>query len=225
MAIGIAKVLGFSIPMNFNKPYAALTPSDFWTRWHISLSTWLRDYLYIPLGGNRKGKILTYRNLMLTMLIGGLWHGASWNFVLWGALHGILLCFYRVLNIDKFIFKANNFYKFIARLVMIYFILVTWITFRVTDFSRMVISLKKFIIPDMNFDIASIGFGKFNFFSNIMLIIIFIVIHIYSYRVKSLENRIAAFPNWALMAFIFISTIFLYFFIPSAEPPFIYFRF
>jgi D-alanyl-lipoteichoic acid acyltransferase DltB (MBOAT superfamily) len=82
--------------LNFNRPYFATNPADFWRRWHISLSTWLRDYLYIPLGGNRHGPLKTYRNLMLTMLIGGLWHGAAWHFVAWGLFHGILLCLHRL---------------------------------------------------------------------------------------------------------------------------------
>lgn len=90
-AIGAALCFGFTLPDNFRYPYAALGFSDFWHRWHISLSTWLRDYLYIPLGGNRKGKVRTRINLMLTMLLGGLWHGASWNFVIWGGLHGLYL--------------------------------------------------------------------------------------------------------------------------------------
>src|SRR5215210_8875921 len=91
MAIGLALLLGYQLPQNFNRPYMALSLQDFWRRWHMTLSRWLRDYLYIPLGGNRKGKLTTYRNLMLTMLLGGLWHGASWNFVLWGFLHGSAL--------------------------------------------------------------------------------------------------------------------------------------
>jgi len=91
IAIGAAMCLGFSIPNNFNSPYGAVGFSDFWRRWHISLSTWLRDYLYIPLGGNRNSEAKTYRNLMLTMLIGGLWHGANWTFVVWGGLHGLFL--------------------------------------------------------------------------------------------------------------------------------------
>jgi len=90
-AIGAAACLGFSIPANFRFPFAAAGIADFWRRWHISLSTWLRDYLYIPLGGNRRGRMRTQINLFLTMLIGGLWHGASWNFVVWGALHGAYL--------------------------------------------------------------------------------------------------------------------------------------
>jgi len=96
MAIGMAKLLGFHFPVNFRRPYLASSITDFWHRWHMSLSRWLRDYLYIPLGGNRNGRLQTYRNLMLTMLLGGLWHGASWNFVVWGGYHGALLSFERM---------------------------------------------------------------------------------------------------------------------------------
>jgi alginate O-acetyltransferase complex protein AlgI len=96
MAIGMAKLLGFHFPVNFRRPYLASSITDFWHRWHISLSRWLRDYLYIPLGGNRHGRLQTYRNLMLTMLLGGMWHGASWNFIIWGGYHGALLSFERV---------------------------------------------------------------------------------------------------------------------------------
>ncbi|MBZ5725323.1 MAG: MBOAT family protein [Acidobacteriia bacterium] len=98
MAIGMAKLLGFHFPINFRRPYLASSITDFWRRWHISLSTWLRDYLYIPLGGNRHGSWMTYRNLMLTMLMGGLWHGASWNFMIWGGYHGALLSVERMLR-------------------------------------------------------------------------------------------------------------------------------
>ena len=98
MARGLAKCLGFELTINFNLPYFATNPSEFWRRWHITLSTWLRDYLYIPLGGNRKGAARTYRNLALTMLLGGLWHGAAWTFVLWGAYHGMLLIAHRLLQ-------------------------------------------------------------------------------------------------------------------------------
>src|SRR4029078_6780569 len=91
MAIGLALLLGYQLPENFNRPYLALSLRDFWRRWHMTLSRWLRDYLYIPLGGNRKGRAKTYRNLMVTMLLGGLWHGASWTFALWGGIHGTAL--------------------------------------------------------------------------------------------------------------------------------------
>ncbi len=98
IARGIARAMGFELLLNFNLPYLAVNPSDFWRRWHMSLSTWLRDYLYIPLGGNRRGTARTYVNLMITMLLGGLWHGAAWTFVGWGAYHGALLCAHRALG-------------------------------------------------------------------------------------------------------------------------------
>lgn len=96
IARGLAKLMGFELMVNFKLPYFALNPSDFWQRWHISLSSWLRDYLYIPLGGNRHGQSTALRNLMITMLLGGLWHGAAWNFVIWGAYHGFILIIYRL---------------------------------------------------------------------------------------------------------------------------------
>ncbi|MFN9296540.1 MAG: MBOAT family O-acyltransferase [Acidobacteriota bacterium] len=100
LAIGMAKLLGFHFPINFRRPYLAGSLTEFWRRWHISLSSWLRDYLYIPLGGNRHGRARTYLNLMLTMLLGGLWHGASFNFILWGGWHGLLLAFERATSLD-----------------------------------------------------------------------------------------------------------------------------
>lgn len=105
IAIGAAKVMGFSLMENFNTPYFAMSIKDFWSRWHISLSTWFRDYLYIPLGGNRKGKIRRYANLMITFLVSGLWHGSSWNYVAWGGLHGL----YQVVgNIKNDFLKKKN---------------------------------------------------------------------------------------------------------------------
>jgi D-alanyl-lipoteichoic acid acyltransferase DltB (MBOAT superfamily) len=100
MARGIARTLGFKIMVNFRLPYFSRTPSEFWQGWHISLSSWLRDYLYIPLGGNRSGPIGTYRNLALTMLLGGLWHGAAWTFIAWGAYQGAILVVYRLIRVD-----------------------------------------------------------------------------------------------------------------------------
>ena len=95
MAIAVARLLGYSLTINFNFPYFASSITDFWRRWHISLSSWLRDYLYISLGGNRGSMLFTYRNILFTMLLGGLWHGASWVFVLWGGLHGVALMVHR----------------------------------------------------------------------------------------------------------------------------------
>ncbi len=98
IARGVARLFGFELMVNFRNPYFAINPSDFWRRWHISLSQWLRDYLYVPLGGNRHGTFRTYRNLALTMLLGGLWHGAAWTFVAWGAFHGLILILYRIFD-------------------------------------------------------------------------------------------------------------------------------
>ncbi len=101
IAIGVALLLGFRFPVNFDNPYRSLSIQDFWRRWHITLSNWLRDYLYIPLGGNRVGSLMTYRNLMLTMILGGLWHGAAWTFVAWGGLHGLALSLERGVGVSS----------------------------------------------------------------------------------------------------------------------------
>ena len=131
-AIGAALCLGFSIPNNFNSPYGAIGFSDFWRRWHISLSTWLRDYLYIPLGGNQRGELRTYGNLMTTMLLGGLWHGASWTFVVWGGLHGLFLAAERWLKAFSAPRRLPNGFAVTLLLVLATYALVdvTWVVFR-----------------------------------------------------------------------------------------------
>ncbi len=135
-AIGIAMMLGIHLPDNFRYPYGSIGFSDFWKRWHITLSTWLRDYLYIPLGGNQSSKIRTYINLLLTMLLGGLWHGASWNFVIWGALHGIYLIVQRLLS-NSIRIKTD---ALITRLLLAFLtftcINITWVFFRAEDFKK-----------------------------------------------------------------------------------------
>jgi alginate O-acetyltransferase complex protein AlgI len=145
-AIGVALCLGFVLPQNFNYPYAATGFSDFWRRWHITLSTWLRDYLYIPLGGNRKGATRMYIALMLTMLLGGLWHGANWTFVVWGGLHGLYLWierFFRkspvkttaeeatIVNVER---QGSN--NYLYALLTFLLINITWVFFRASTFSQ-----------------------------------------------------------------------------------------
>jgi D-alanyl-lipoteichoic acid acyltransferase DltB (MBOAT superfamily) len=134
IARGLAKLLGFELIRNFEYPYFAINPSDFWRRWHISLSNWLRDYLYIPLGGNRGGTLRTYRNLSVTMLLGGLWHGASWNFIWWGAFHGLLLCGHRLLTRGKTLAQegAARLSRLWAGLLMFQLTLFGWLLFRCT---------------------------------------------------------------------------------------------
>jgi D-alanyl-lipoteichoic acid acyltransferase DltB (MBOAT superfamily) len=128
IAIGVANLLGYQFPQNFNQPYRALSVQDFWRRWHITLSTWLRDYLYIRLGGNRGGRVRTYVNVMVTMLLGGLWHGASWNFVLWGGLHGAALVVERVLGLTAK--PRTRLGAALAWLVTFHFVCLTWVFFR-----------------------------------------------------------------------------------------------
>jgi alginate O-acetyltransferase complex protein AlgI len=164
-AVGVAYCLGFVLPQNFRYPYAAIGFSDFWRRWHITLSAWLRDYLYIPLGGNRKGNFRTYVNLMITMLLGGLWHGANWTFVVWGGLHGTYLCverFFRsrispgsqspkeemqletsstppvVVATASFapaFFSKKTSQRFFTALFTFFLVNITWVFFRSQDFS------------------------------------------------------------------------------------------
>jgi alginate O-acetyltransferase complex protein AlgI len=132
-AIGIALMLGIILPDNFRYPYAAIGFSDLWRRWHISLSTWLRDYLYIPLGGNRHGITRMYAALMITMLLGGLWHGAAWTFVIWGALHGIYLVIERLLR-NKIHIKINAWNGILLALLTYTCVNITWVFFRAREF-------------------------------------------------------------------------------------------
>jgi alginate O-acetyltransferase complex protein AlgI len=152
-AVGAAMCLGFWLPQNFRYPYAAIGFSDFWKRWHITLSSWLRDYLYIPLGGNRKGELRTYVNLMTTMLLGGLWHGANWTFVVWGGLHGTYLCIERLFRPKKIVemepipvpvttaslapgfMRTKTMNKFLLALVTFFLVNITWVFFRAQNFS------------------------------------------------------------------------------------------
>lgn len=134
MAIGLALLLGFQIPLNFRLPYFALSPVDFWRRWHISLSTWLRDYLYISLGGNRRYRM---RNIMITMLLGGLWHGAAWTFVFWGAFHGILICMTHLLSgmamFARFVKSGNWLLRIVKWGLTFYLVLIGWVLFRAVN--------------------------------------------------------------------------------------------
>ncbi len=132
IAVGLARTLGFYFIENFASPYKSVSITDFWRRWHISLSTFLRDYLYIPLGGNRKGHLRTYVNLMLTMLIGGLWHGAQWTFVIWGAIHGGMLALERLMGKNSIYGHAPS----LLKIPLTFFILlITWVFFRAENFT------------------------------------------------------------------------------------------
>ncbi|NVO08720.1 MAG: MBOAT family protein [Bacteroidales bacterium] len=135
IAIGVALLLGFRLPINFNSPYKAINITDFWRRWHISLSSWLRDYLYIPLGGNKKGKVRTYINLMITMFLGGLWHGANIRFVIWGGIHGVSLAIHKlwVSIFPEPKIKSVTWKRFLSGLITFQIVCLAWIFFRSAD--------------------------------------------------------------------------------------------
>ncbi len=156
IAIGCSRLLGYRIPDNFARPYAALGFSDFWRRWHISLSSWLRDYVYISFGGNRGSTLLTYRNLMLTMLLGGLWHGAGWQFVVWGALHGIYLCAERALGWAKSTPNSSA-GRHLKRLLIFHAIVLTWLPFRSASLTDAVDYMTRMLAFDGGVDLTRGG--------------------------------------------------------------------
>ena len=137
IAIGVALLMGFKFPDNFNQPYTAISIQDFWRRWHMTLSRWLRDYLYIPLGGNRRGRAATYRNLMVTMVLGGLWHGAAWTFVIWGAFHGALLAGERWLGERRTVAVEDTpGRRAMRRLATFHLVCLGWVLFRADSMAR-----------------------------------------------------------------------------------------
>jgi D-alanyl-lipoteichoic acid acyltransferase DltB (MBOAT superfamily) len=148
-AIGVSRLFGFRLPKNFDFPYRSTSVTEFWRRWHISLSSWLRDYLYIPLGGNRRGAVLQYRNLMLTMLLGGLWHGASVNFLVWGGLHGVALAVHKLFRTLRPLERATGFVHVLrssaAWFLTQAFVLVAWVPFRARTLSNTVTVLRAFL--------------------------------------------------------------------------------
>ena len=144
MAIATAWLLGYELARNFDAPYAAASVTEFWRRWHISLSSWLRDYLYIPLGGSREGAARTYRNLLLTMLIGGLWHGAAWTFVAWGGLHGLALALERALGVGE----RRGPGRWLGVAGTFVFVCAAWVCFRSPDFTTAATVLRAFLLLD-----------------------------------------------------------------------------
>ncbi|WP_343038913.1 MBOAT family O-acyltransferase [Paracoccus aestuariivivens] len=161
IARGVARIMGFNLMLNFAQPYFSVNPQDFWRRWHISLSTWLRDYLYVPLGGNRKGKRRTQINLMLTMVLGGLWHGAAWNFVLWGAYQGTLLVLHRQL-VGKLGARTDKGFggMFLHIIKIALFFQVTcygWLLFRASSFEQITRFTKSLLTMRWS-DFSDLGF-------------------------------------------------------------------
>ncbi|MDH3306822.1 MAG: MBOAT family protein [Acidimicrobiia bacterium] len=140
IARGSARLLGVDLMVNFNQPYLAWSITEFWRRWHISLSAWLRDYIYIPLGGNRRGEARTYANLMATMLIGGLWHGAGWTFVVWGGLHGLALAIHRRFRASR---PPSGAHRFVLTMSTFHVVALLWVFFRSPDFAMVTTYLSR----------------------------------------------------------------------------------
>jgi len=224
IAIGVALILGFRLPVNFNSPYKAKSITDFWKRWHISLSQWLRDYLYISLGGNRKGKIRTYFNLMITMLLGGLWHGASLKFVIWGGLHGIGLVINKIWNS---IFKSHLRPTWIGRLFAVFitfqFVSFCWIFFRAQDLENVKIMLKQIF---ENFSPGSYMTVLPAYSNALLLMFVAYIIHFLPEKTKeSYRGLFIKIPLVAQFAVIMVIAILLFHMRTTQVMPFIYFRF
>ena len=228
IALGAALIMGFKIPVNFNKPYFATSPTDFWRRWHISLSTWLRDYLYIPLGGNKKSKPRTYLNLFIVMLLGGLWHGASLNFIIWGVLHGVYLAIHKIL-VDKFPNAVNNkFFKtkigmVFSIFVTQYLVFLTWIAFRVQDTNAMFYAMTKYLVLD--FQLENTKYFVLSHKFPISIIIIFFILHFISYKKGNLLEILSNLSLRFWIVFLMGIMILILFFYDGNPENFIYFKF
>ena len=166
IAIGTAKLFGIKFKQNFNLPYFSKSLTEFWRKWHMSLSFWLRDYLYISLGGNRRGIKITYRNLMVTMLLGGLWHGSSWNFIIWGGIHGVILIIEKLLN-SKIKSKTINNLSFFGYPITFIIVLFSWIFFRAENLESSIFAISKIFQFNLSFPI----FSNINIMSNSILVL------------------------------------------------------
>ncbi len=224
IAIGLGLILGFKLPINFNSPYKASGISDFWKRWHISLSRWLKDYLYIPLGGNRKGKIRTNVNLLITMLLGGLWHGASLRFIIWGALHGIGLVINRIWNsIFGERLKSGRIGHALAVFITFQFVSFCWIFFRASDMDSVKIMLKQIF---ENFSPGSYMTVIPAYSSVFLLMAVGYIIHFLPENVKeSYRGLFIRIPLIAQLLVIMLVAIMLFQMRSTEVMPFIYFRF
>jgi len=224
IAIGLGLILGFRLPVNFNSPYKATGIADFWKRWHISLSRWLKDYLYIPLGGNRKGKIRTNINLIITMLLGGLWHGAALRFIVWGLLHGVGLVINKIWNSifgDRL--KKGRIGRAVAVFITFQFVSFCWIFFRAPDMDSVNIMLKQII---ENFSPGSYMTVLPAYSSVFLLMVVGYVIHFLPEKIKeSCRGLFIRIPLITQLVVIFLVAILLYQMRTTEVMPFIYFRF
>lgn len=213
MAIGLARMFGFQFPQNFDHPYLSRNITEFWRRWHISLSSWLRDYLYISLGGNRKGQLRTYVNLMLTMLLGGLWHGANWTFVAWGALHGAGLAIHKWMT-ERWP-TPGILRRTLGLPITLLFVMVGWVFFRAPTFEVAAVMLQKMMFLDRD------GM-QWPYVQAILALSAAIGAHVWIARGGRLQFNFRVPVSLALLGFALVVDL-LY--APSVHSPFIYFQF
>jgi D-alanyl-lipoteichoic acid acyltransferase DltB (MBOAT superfamily) len=224
IAIGLALLMGFRIPINFNSPYKAYNLVDFWRRWHISLSSWLRDYLYISLGGNRKGVTRTYANLIITMVLGGLWHGANIKFVIWGALHGLGLVFNKLIqNSRPKKSYIPRWQKGLGWIITFHFVCFAWIFFR-ADSMETAFSIITNIATRL--DLSLISNVLFQYALTFTILAIGFAIHWLPTRWKeSYRGAFIKTPVYVKIVIVLVSCLLIYQFKTSELQPFIYFQF
>lgn len=223
MAIGLALIMGFRLGINFNSPYQSRNLSEFWRRWHISLSSWLRDYVYIPLGGNRKGTIRTYVNNFLTMLIGGLWHGAAWKFVFWGAMHGVGLAVHKACRPILSRIPDNIFTAIPFTIITFVYVSLLWVFFRAANFADSVTIIKS-IFADFHISYLPQFFHIHTAWC-VMMLILFVCHFLPSALILRARHTFIRSP-WIVKLFIFLLVVqFVVIYMSAEIAPFIYFQF
>ena len=220
IAIGLALLVGYRLKENFDNPYNATNITVFWRKWHISLSSWLRDYVYIPLGGNRKGEFNTYLFLLMTMLIGGFWHGASWKFVFWGAAHGLALGFHKLIKAkipDHWLLNA------LGWLATFLFVSFCWIFFRASDFPAALEIIERISYHTIWQDFVGFGYSRFEI--SVLLMAVFVIVLIPVAIKKWCIERLYYVPSFFWIFFLFIALQVIIQFKDEIVQPFIYFQF
>ena len=227
MAIGIALLMGFKFNINFNSPYKSASITEFWRRWHISLSTWLRDYLYISLGGNRKGKVRQYLNLFITMFLGGLWHGASWNFVAWGSLHGVALMLHKMwMSLTGQKTGVPHRHRWVQVLCVIgtfHFACLCWIFFRNREFASSMTMLNQIFTnfhPELLWQLVT------GYWQVMVLMVLGFVLHFIPDRIENrCKQAFVRLPMFCYVIALVVMVIIIVQVKSSDIQPFIYFQF
>jgi D-alanyl-lipoteichoic acid acyltransferase DltB (MBOAT superfamily) len=211
MARGVAQMMGVRLMLNFNNPYLATSLGDFWSRWHISLSSWFKDYVYIPLGGNRRGQFNTYRNMFLTMVISGLWHGAAWTFVIWGVMHALGRFLTR--ELERTSFYKESVPKLVKQLFVFTFVTFTWIFFRAESTTDAWVIIAR---------IFTSGFA--NPYCPLLMLALIFAVWLYQFAYESRLQWVLALRP-VRVAIIVLMVLYLAVFAPSSEQAFIYLQF